>query len=105
MRPTLLDHLSFLYGDATGRAALDRLRTTLDRHRSSLAALQPRASGLTQADSILITYGDQVQSPGRPPLRALAEFCDKHLAGVVSGLHLLPFYPWTSDDGFSVKDY
>jgi sucrose phosphorylase len=27
------------------------------------------------------------------------------LRGVVSGVHLLPFYPWSSDDGFSVKDY
>jgi sucrose phosphorylase len=38
-------------------------------------------------------------------LRTLADFAQTHLHGVVSGIHLLPFYPWTSDDGFAVKDY
>jgi sucrose phosphorylase len=60
---------------------------------------------VTERDSILITYADQVQEPGVPPLRSLADFCEKHLAGMVSGVHLLPFYPWTSDDGFAVTDY
>jgi sucrose phosphorylase len=27
------------------------------------------------------------------------------LANVGGGIHILPFYPWTSDDGFSVTDY
>jgi glucosylglycerate phosphorylase len=60
---------------------------------------------LTQCDAILITYGDQLRAPNAPPLRTLAEFCNRHLAGVVSGLHVLPFYPSSSDDGFSVIDY
>ena len=41
----------------------------------------------------------------KPPLRTLAEFCNQHLTGVVSGIHVLPFFPWTSDDGFAVKNY
>ena len=35
----------------------------------------------------------------------LTEFCETHLRRVVSGIHILPFYPWSSDDGFSIKDY
>jgi glycosidase len=46
-----------------------------------------------------------VQAPGVPPLQVLAGFCREHLAGLVSGIHILPFYPSTSDDGFSVQDY
>ena len=60
---------------------------------------------LSERDAILITYGDQVQSPPRLPLTVLADFCNRYLAGLVSGVHLLPFYPWTSDDGFSVRNY
>lgn len=56
-------------------------------------------------DAILITYGDQVRSPDAAPLQSLAEFCERHLRGVVSGIHILPFYPYSSDDGFSVIDY
>lgn len=60
---------------------------------------------LTERDALLITYADQVREPGGAPLRTLAAFCHRHLGGVVSGVHVLPFYPWSSDDGFSVKDF
>ena len=99
----LLNHLAFLYGNSTGHATFDRLRTLLEHWRPHLRS--PRTTGLTEKDALLITYGDQVQSPGTPPLRVLADFCNQHLIGTVSGVHILPFYPWTSDDGFSVKDY
>ena len=46
-----------------------------------------------------------MREDGVAPLQTLAAFCEQHLAGVVSGVHILPFYPWSSDDGFSVKDY
>ena len=102
-RSEMLAHLAALYGEDVGRAAFERLRALLDHYR-----LSPSPSireGLTQRDSILITYGDQVREPEIPPLRTLADFCERHLAGWVAGIHLLPFYPWTSDDGFSVTDY
>ena len=54
---------------------------------------------------LLITYGDQFREPGIPPLRSLLDFCDEFLAGVISGVHILPFFPYSSDDGFSVIDY
>ena len=64
-----------------------------------------RDGAVTEKDSILITYGDQVQSPGKQPLQTLSAFCKQYLTDVVGGIHFLPFYPWTSDDGFSVVDY
>lgn len=75
--------------------------------RAILAARPPRArvSGLDQTDALLITYADQVSAPGEPPLRTLTAFARTHLRGIVSGLHLLPFYPSSSDDGFAVTDY
>ena len=60
---------------------------------------------LTQRDAILITYGDQFQQPGQPHLRTLARFLDDHLRDVLDGVHILPFFPYSSDDGFSVIDY
>jgi sucrose phosphorylase len=66
---------------------------------------KPGIPELTQRDALLITYADQVRHAGEPPLNTLAEFCVRHLKGTVSGVHLLPFYPWSSDDGFSVKDF
>ena len=60
---------------------------------------------LTQRDAILITYGDQFQQPGQRPLHTLGQFLDRHLGDVLDGVHILPFFPYSSDDGFSVIDY
>ena len=95
-----------LYGKATGEAVDQRLGALIEHYRSLTSGVQGRGRGeLTQGDSILITYGDQVLEPGVPPLRSLAGFCQRQLQGLVSGIHILPFYPFSSDDGFSVIDY
>ena len=94
------DHLISLYGEPLGAATFDRLRGRLNASGDG-----PVVRSLSARDAILITYGDQLREPDRAPLRTLAEFCSQHLRGVVSGVHLLPFYPYSSDDGFSVIDY
>lgn len=60
---------------------------------------------LTQKDVILITYGDQVVRPDEEPLVTLKLFLDEHVKDVINTVHILPFYPYSSDDGFSVIDY
>ena len=54
---------------------------------------------------MLITYADQLSEPHVFPLRTLTDFCERYLSGLVSCIHILPFYPYSSDDGFSVSDY
>jgi glucosylglycerate phosphorylase len=98
----LLNHLTFLYGKDKAPQYYERAQKLVDGYRARIAV---RDSKLTERDSILITYGDQVESSNERPLQTLSEFCKKYLANVVSGIHILPFYPWTSDDGFSVVDY
>ncbi|WP_281645751.1 sugar phosphorylase [Parendozoicomonas sp. Alg238-R29] len=62
-----------------------------------------------ETDIMLITYGDSVrcnmQESSSPPLRVLSEFMAEHMRDCFSSLHILPFYPYSSDDGFSVIDY
>ncbi len=96
------DHLIALYGELQGSAAFEELRARLPPFPRDRGTTK---EGIGQSDAILITYGDQLREPGRAPLHTLAEFCDRYLRGVVSGVHLLPFYPYSSDDGFSVIDY
>jgi sucrose phosphorylase len=98
----LFAHLTFLYGDDQAPQLFERLQSIMEGYRPRIRA---HASELTERDSILITYGDQLQSSGEKPLQTLGAFCTRYLNGVVSGIHILPFYPWTSDDGFSVSDY
>jgi len=59
-----------------------------------------------EADSVLITYGDQVKKPDSPALPALTEFvASTGISELINTVHLLPFCPYSSDDGFSVIDY
>lgn len=106
MTARILEHLQFLYGRERAGAVAARLDALLARFPQEIRSesdLHRRA--LTQHDALLITYADQVRAPGATPLQTLADFAARHLRDVVSGIHLLPFYPWSSDDGFSVKDY
>jgi glycosidase len=100
-----LPFLSDLYGPDRAQETLPALLEILQRHAARPVPERHRPSGLSERDALLITYGDQFQAPGVPPLRVLTAFCQQHLAGLVSGVHILPFYPSTSDDGFSVQAY
>ena len=108
MRGALFDDLVFLYGRSAAEDIRPEFEALLSRWRETFAdraPSRPSAATLTEKDALLITYADQVSAPGETPLRTLGAFAGRHLHGVVSGIHLLPFYPWSSDDGFSVKDY
>jgi glycosidase len=98
----LESYLAFLYGADQAPQLLARVEKLIADYRGRI---QLRNGELTERDSILITYGDQVQAPNEKPLQTLGAFCKDYLANIVSGIHILPFYPWTSDDGFSVTDY
>ena len=55
---------------------------------------------------MLITYGDQVQNRVEPALPILQEFLTtSNLSSLINTVHILPFFPYSSDDGFSVIDY
>lgn len=107
MNRRLLEHLTALYGRPAGSDVAQQLAGLMDAWRPRLpAAGRPRRGlPLTERDVLLVTYADQVREPEIPPLRSLEAFAAARLSGLVSGLHLLPFYPSSSDDGFAVKDY
>jgi len=58
-----------------------------------------------EKDIILITYGDSIKKPGELPLDTLKKFLKNHLKEQISIVHILPFFPYSSDDGFSVIDF
>ena len=58
-----------------------------------------------ETDCLMISYGDSILQQGEKPLHTLKQFLDRYADGYINGVHILPFYPFTSDDGFSVLDY
>ena len=59
----------------------------------------------TQRTACLITYGDGIRRADETPLHTLAGFLHDQVGDLVSDVHLLPMFPWTSDDGFAVVDH
>ncbi|ABV93566.1 putative sucrose phosphorylase [Dinoroseobacter shibae DFL 12 = DSM 16493] len=59
----------------------------------------------SEHDAVLITYGNSLMDGVHKPLDLLHDFLVEYLKGVVNGVHILPFFPFTSDDGFAVTDY
>ena len=95
--------LAQIYGVERSAHIETCLRNLIEHYRGRVS--KPVDASLSERDLLLITYGDQVQEKGKAPLQTLAEFCETYLNGIIGGVHILPFYPWSSDDGFSVKDY
>ncbi|HJR81419.1 MAG TPA: sugar phosphorylase [Anaerolineales bacterium] len=98
-------HLIALYGPTVGEDTFERLRPILSSYGNLPAHSGEDKPLLSERDSVLITYADQLREPGAPPLKTLTRFCEKYLPGLVNSVHILPFYPYSSDDGFSVIDY
>ena len=98
----LFAQLSFLYGAQNAPRLMERIRLIIDRHHKNI---RPGEAKLTERDAILIVYPDQVREPETTPLKTLKVFCERRLKGLFSGLHILPFFHYSSDDGFSVMDY
>jgi len=94
--------LNFVYGPAVGGPVAQRIAKLIESYAQKMP--QPR-SGWDQSDAMLITYADSIVAPDEPPLGTLNRFLGRHVGDRLSFIHLLPFYPFTSDDGFSVVDY
>lgn len=59
----------------------------------------------SEKDIILISYGDSIISPEEKPLHLLKDFLDNYTENTINSVHILPFFPYCSDDGFAVKDF
>ena len=95
--------LSGVYSEEQTQSLLPRLYDLTKEH------LKPHSQedlGKWDQDKILlITYGDSICSNDASPLQTLHQFLNTHLADTVTGVHVLPFFPYSSDDGFAVIDF
>lgn len=98
-----VDKIARLYGSPAAPQITRDLAALLDRY-----ADLPRAAGadfLTERDIMLIAYADSLHQTGKQPLNSLNLFAHQRLKDIISIIHILPFFPYSSDDGFSVIDY
>jgi len=97
-------HLAYLYPEADTHLLADQIIEIMDFTNQCHEAIQFQ-NHWDQSDIAVITYGNTVKNPGEVPLKTLSNFLHNYLAELISIVHILPFYPFSSDDGFSVVDY
>ncbi|QEL11789.1 alpha-amylase [Kushneria phosphatilytica] len=95
--------LAFVYGERS-EEILRRLRQLVSRREEEIDS--PARPLWTERSQLLITYGDSIlEERDTLPLAALERFLQERLPNTFSAVHILPFFPWSSDDGFAVIHY
>jgi sucrose phosphorylase len=113
VRDRILKRLTFLYDGKTAQAWYPELERILKVHHahkpsemSDLEKNYDSTERFTQKDMVLITYGDLIEGEQHNPLASLAYFVERpQLRGIFNTIHILPFFPYSSDRGFSVTNF
>ena len=108
----IINYLTLLYGSKlASQYYLEVIRLIKVQHayKSKELTLEEektdRNNLFTENDTILITYGDIIKNNHIKPLKVLLNFAKKYFAEAFSTIHILPFFPYSSDRGFSIIDY
>jgi glycosidase len=102
--------LRLIYSKEHSEVYFSDLKNLMDLYRKDEVITEKKEkyrnrSLLSEKDAFLITYADTLYRKGEKPLRTLHRFLKKHLKDRVTGIHLLPFFPSSSDAGYAVIDY
>ena len=97
----LENNLALLYG-REAIPTIEKLKPEIQKWKDKI---QSRVESWNQSDSFLITYGAPFERTNCSGLSILEKFLIKHVEDSISTIHILPFYPSTSDGGFSVVDF
>ncbi len=112
-RRGIFEKLEFLYGKERAEGALlevERLMQVHWAHKTPEMIEDEKGFDpfhrFTEKDLVIITYGDQLSPPpGVHPLKAMSEMFRVYLRDFANTIHLLPFFPYSSDRGFSVVNF
>ncbi|CAA6822131.1 MAG: Sucrose phosphorylase (EC [uncultured Sulfurovum sp.] len=96
------ESIEFVYDKEDAVLAYDAVSTLIKDYQERIKN-EPYL--LNEKDVILITYGDQIFHEGETALATLNRFLNEYVQDSINSVHILPFYPYSSDDGFSIVDY
>lgn len=108
LKQRLYDHLQLIYQDIELNTSYEEIADELIHlmHLANVRKIPPQHQNhWNQADTVMITYGDTLLRDNEKPLQTLLHFLDNHNNGCINTVHILPFFPYSSDDGFAVIDF
>lgn len=92
--------LKIIYKENYNESYLNKFKAVLDNYSQIKDIKKPNHKTV-----YLITYGDAIQNKNEKTLKTLNDFLNEKFKNIITDVHILPMFPYTSDDGFSVVDY
>jgi len=104
-KESLRSRLENLYGDQQLNRLLERLSLIAGRYSYLEKNCSSKTGCWNQKSCLLVTYGDMIIAGDEVPLATLHSFLNDYLSETITDVHILPFFPFSSDDGFSIINY
>ncbi len=106
----VLQHLNRIYADALDKKNIKQLSNSLLEHVIETQNDMPLhitedGESWSQNTIVMITYADTIEDKNSLPINSINKFLKEYCADTFEIVHILPFFPSSSDKGFSVKDY
>lgn len=103
----LAGHLKAIYPDADQAKLAEDIATIFwPDEKKQIGKHEIATKHLWDEEKIaLITYGSSIRRDGEAPLKTLHDFLRSRIGDTLNAIHILPFFPYSSDDGFAVIDY
>jgi sucrose phosphorylase len=104
LRERVENHLNAIFSNNDNQSLAEKLIQLMRLDQSCFTPLRQH-NHWTEHDVVVITYGNSVIKSDEAPLKTLHHFLHQYLYDVINSVHILPFFPYCADDGFSVIDY
>ena len=106
----VLQHLNRIYADVLEREHIKQLSSSLFEHVIETQNDMPLhitedGESWSQNTIVMITYADTIEDTNSLPINSINNFLKTYCSDTFEIVHILPFFPSSSDKGFSVKDY
>ena len=110
LKKRVLRHINRIYSDNLSDDKIIELSQNLAEHViSSQINLPPHITedgeSWSESTVVLITYADSVEEKNNLPITSIHNFLNKYCSEIFEIVHILPFFPSSSDKGFAVMDY
>lgn len=101
LKEKLKKYFEFIYPENDAEEIIKSIEQLVGKY----SRIPRNSSWISEKDAMLITYGDSIIEKGKSGLETLNKFLTEYVKDAISTVHILPMFPYTSDDGFSVVDY
>ena len=102
--------LTLIYSREKANRIFGDLKNLMDVYGKSETIREKRKKyadrvSLDEKDAVLITYADTIYRKEEKPLFTLRHFLKQYVKDAVTAVHILPFFPSSSDGGYAVINY